>query len=469
MIETGDAQGASDLASQMISEEYENAEIFEIAGTAAEKLGRIEDAVRYRQLAFRRDPAKATTAISVLDHYMAAGDSELYDAWLAEVVEVLEDRGDATLAGGLAEWAISRGEAYALGRALTVVASKDPGVLPRLIEEAARAKMYDALPSIALMLAGMPSVAEKTARPLRSVAQTWAETAEKLLGDGSAREAHALAAACLAVQPNQKVARRITRTVVDGLWADVQAGGGDAAVVALCDAAGDMVYERRAIALRYSRALVKVGRASDAQAVAARLHALAPDDVDAIANHAYAAAINGNFRVALELYGDLSQRSSDQRVRFENRIRAFISTAGVRGVRYIRGLLADGRFDDAVATCHLLQKYALLPQQQMASETARALRAMRVYLRRLDEHEAGSREILAIVTLMLSLAPDDPRLLRRAGIEHMNTEEFGRALEYWRRLEAVWPDVQSATNNIQRCEILAKRTARQSRAVSLAA
>jgi tetratricopeptide (TPR) repeat protein len=469
LIETGDAQGAFDLASQMIGDEYENAEIFEIAGTAAEKLGRVEDAVRYRQLAFRRDPASAGAAVSVLDYYKAAGDSELYDAWLAEVVEVLEDRGDATLAGGLAEWAISRREGYALGRALAVVARKDAGVLPRLIEEAARAEMYGALPGITLMLAGTPSVAEKTARPLRSVAQTWAETAENLLDAGRARDAHALAAACLAVQPNQKVARQISRTVVDRLWADVQAGGGDAAVVALCDAAGDMVYGRRSIALRYSRALVKVGRSNDAQAVAARLHALASNDVDAIANHAYMAALNGDFRVALELYGGLSQRSSDETVRYQNRIQAFISTAGVRGVRYIRTVVAAGRFEDAVATCHLLQKYVLLPQQQISSETARTLSALRVHLRQLDEHEASSREVLEIVTLMLSLAPDDPRLLRRAGIEHMNTEEFERALEFWRRLEAVWPDVQSATNNIQRCEILAKRTVRQSRAVSLAA
>jgi len=469
LLETGDPQGAFDLASQMIGDEYENAEIFEIAGTAAEKLGRVEEAVRYRQLAFRRDPANVETAVSVLDHYKAAGHSELYEAWLAEVIEVLEDCGDAILAGELAEWAISRRETYALDRALGIVASKDANVLARLIEEAARAELYGALPSIALMLSATPSVAEKTVRPLRSVAQTWAETAEKLLGEGRSREAHALSAACLAVQPNQKLARRISRTVVDRLWADIQAGGGDAAVVALCDAAGDMVYERRSIALRYSRALVKVGRPSDAEAIAARQHALAPNDVDAIANYAYTAALNGNFRIALERYGELSQRSSDQTVRYDNRIRAFFATAGVRGVRYVRSALAHGRFEDAVATCQLLKEHALLPEERIATETARALRAMRMYLRQLDEHEAGSREVLEIVTLMLSLAPDDPRLLRRAGIELMNTEEFDRALAVWRRLEAVWPDVQSTTNNIQRCEILAKRPARQSRAVSLAA
>jgi tetratricopeptide (TPR) repeat protein len=101
------------------------------------------------------------------------------------------------------------------------------------------------------------------------------------------------------------------------------------------------------------------------------------------------------------------------------------------------------------------------------------LSALRVHLRQFDEAEAASDEVLHIVTLMLDLAPNDARLLRRAGIEYMKCEQFEQALEYWRRLEALSPDLQSAANNIHRCEILAARQARRSRGgrvvVSLAA
>ena len=86
---------------------------------------------------------------------------------------------------------------------------------------------------------------------------------------------------------------------------------------------------------------------------------------------------------------------------------------------------------------------------------------------------ALASEIIEVLALMLDLAPDDPRLLRRAGIEYMKVEDFERAMGYWRRLESVSPDLQSAANNIQRCEVLAARQARRSRvrpvAVSLAA
>jgi tetratricopeptide (TPR) repeat protein len=473
LIETGDAQGALDLASQMLGDEYESAEIYEIAGRAADQLSRPEEAVRYRKLAFRRDPSIRDTAIPVLDHYKVSGESELYDAWLAEVVEVLENRGDAALASGLAEWAISRQEEYALGRALAVIAQKDPGLLPALIEEASRVGMYSALTILAGLLAGMPDLAEKAARPLRGLAQTWAETAQELLGQGRVRDAHVFASACLAVHPTHSIARSVRRAVVDALWTDVQAARGERALVDLCDEAGDIIYDRRSIGLLYSRALAKVDRVADAERVARNMHAAAPDDVDVSANYAMLAAQNGNFRTALHLYGGLSELSSDSTERYQNRINAFISTAGPKGVRYLRSLLAESRFDDAVATYRLLEHYASLPQQQFESEGARILSAMRVHLRQLDEEEAGSREVLDILALMLSLAPAEPRLLRRAGIEYMKVEEFERAMDFWRRLEAVSPDLQSAANNIQRCEILAARQARKSRsrpvAVSLAA
>jgi Flp pilus assembly protein TadD len=472
-IETGHPAGALEVASQMLGEEYQNAEIYEVAGRAAEQLGRADDAVRYRKLAFRRDPTTRGTAIPVLEHYKSTGKLELYEAWLAEVMEVLEEREDAVLASSLAEWAIARREDDALGRALAIVAQKDAGMLPGLIEEASRVGMYSALTTLAMLVAEIPGLVERAAKPLRGLAQNWADTAQLRLDEGNIREAHLFAAACVAVHPNHSAARTVRRAVVDALWKEVQSARDEQQVVALCDVGGDIIYDRRSIGLLYSRALARVGRVGDAEAVARKMHERAPEDIDIAANFAILAAMNGSFRTALELYGGLSEKDSELIERYENRMQAFMATAGAKGVRYMRITVADGQYKDAVATCELLQKYALLASEQITSEGGRILSALRAHLRQLDEQEAGSREILDVLTLMLSLAPDDPRLLRRAGIEYMNAEQFERALEFWRRLETVSPEMQSARNNIQRCEILARRQARKlgtrRSAVSLAA
>jgi Flp pilus assembly protein TadD len=261
--------------------------------------------------------------------------------------------------------------------------------------------------------------------------------------------------------------------VVDALRQDIQGAEDDEGLVALCDEAGDIVYDRRSIALQYTRALAKVGRLADAEAVVRNMHIAAPDDIDILANYAMIAAQNGNFRLALELYGRLSEMSTDSTERYHHRIEAFLSSAGRRGIRYVRGMVAAGQFDNAVTTYRLLSAFTLLPQQQLAEEATRILSGLRVHLRRLDEEEASSHEILDVITLMLNLAPDDPRVLRRAGLEYMKVEEFQKALDFWRRLQAVSPDAQSAANIINRCEILAARQSRQGRAkpvaVSLAA
>ena len=473
LIETGDAEGALELASQMIGDEYEKAEIYEIAGRAADELNRPEAAVRYRKLAFRLDPTTRGAATSVLEHYKSAGETELYETWLREVLDALDSRGDAALAVGLAEWAMQRREEDALARALLVVANKDPGLFPALVEEATRVEMASPLTSIAAPLMASPALPDKVTRTLRALAQTWAELAQQALADGRTRDAHGLAIASLAVQPNQAIARTVRRAVADALWSDVHAAATDAEVVELCEAAGDTIYGQRSIPLMYARALANVGRVEDAEDIARKMHISAPDDVDASANYARLAALNGDFLVALRIYGSLSHLNPETTQRYQNRIQAFMSRAGPKGVRHVRSLAGEDRYTEALATYRLLEKYGSLPEKQFAAEGARLLSSLRIHLRQLDEDEAPASEIIEVLSLMLELAPDDPRLLRRAGIEYMKVEDFERAMEFWRRLESIAPDLQSAVNNIQRCEILAARQARRNRvrpvAVSLAA
>ena len=461
LIETGDPEGALSLASQMISDEYENVEIYETAGRAAEELNRPEEAVRYRKLAFRLDPSNYSTGVWVLDHYHASAERELYELWLREVLELLDERGDAALASGLAEWAITRREEQALARALIALAQKDIGLLPAFIEEAARIEAHGALAAVAVSLARTPSLAESASRALRSTAQDWAERARSLVAEGCDQDAYAFAAACLAVQENNAVARKAQRIVLDRLWAAVQeAKEQDAAVIALCESAGEMIYERRNIALLFSRALMREGRPADAQEVARRLHEIMPKDVDAWASHAHLAGQNGDFPTALELYGGLAKQSAESIARYSDRIHAFLASAGGKGLRHIRAAMADQRFDEAFATYRLLERYSDLPQKQLETEAHRMLSSLRAHLRQLDEDDAAPADTLQIAKLMLSLAPDDAHALRRSALDCMKMQDFDEAKRFWQRLEEVSPDLKSAALNVQRCEVLARRQAR---------
>lgn len=462
LLETGDAAGALAIAGQLLADEYENVEIYEIAGRASDLLGQQRDAVKFRKLAFRLDHSNYANATSVLDYYRSANEGGKYDAWLAEVLELLESSGDKLLARGLTEWAIEQREERVFAHALVVLARNDMIMLPALIDDSARVGMHAAMASVAGTIAAMPDLTDKTARALRGRAQSWAEDASLLLEAGRAREAYSFAKACLSVMRSNGVARKVQRSVLERLRQQMDAAQSDAETIALCAAAGDMIYDRRAIAVLYARALMKEGQLSESQLVSKRIYESDPEDVDARASYASISSMNGDFATALALYGELAGEASDRVERFRPRIERFLASAGAKGVRHIREMLAQGQFEQAIVTARLLEEYANVPDA-LAAEMQRIRSKLRSRLRQLDEAMGHDGEAQHVLELMLSISPNDPSVVRRAALEAMKLQDFNRAIDLWQRLERLSPGLKSAINNLQRSQTLARRQARQTR------
>jgi hypothetical protein len=190
--------------------------------------------------------------------------------------------------------------------------------------------------------------------------------------------------------------------------------------------------------------------------------AAAPGSIDARANLAHIAGLNGDFLTALQLYIGLAAEPGEIAARHQVRIERFLAAAGTRGVRQIRALLADRRNAEAVAIWQLLSRREGL-EGAMATEAMRIRSALRGQLRQLDDEEddrSNAGGLLAILDHLLSVAPEDVTVLRRAALAAMKQQEFEKAVEYWQRLDSVTPGLQEIAVYMERCTVRARRQAR---------
>ena len=404
LLETGDAAGALATTGQLLADEYENDEIYAIAGSAAERLGDVEQALLYRKLAFRLDPANHAAALAVLSGYRETGGADLFAAWLDELFEVVESRGDVRLALAIGQWAMSCRDGALLSRVLLVVARNDVAQLFVVIEEAIQFDMALALLDAAQVVAELPDLPGKAVRALGQLAQAWALAARRALEADQLPQAHSLAQRSLALVPGNPAARRVERASVVALVGKLRAATGDAAIIALCEAAGDMIYERRVMASLLARALVNQGRQIEAQEVARRIHAREPDDIEVRAECAMIAANSGNFVGALEMYGELAREPADAILRHETRIYRFLATAAQKGLRYARQLAGHGQFEQAMSVFDLIDRY-LSVQSAVARERDRTFGAMRAIVR--DAQAAGGDAASARMPVLRTLIQHD--------------------------------------------------------------
>lgn len=462
--ETGNLEGALAIARTLIADEYDDADVFEAAAFAADNLGLVQEAMAYRKLAFRLEPQRHRAATQVLDHYRVRNDEAQLQAWLHEILTVMEAEGGALLARAMAEWAVAARKPDAIGRALVALASHDMGVLPNLFEEVAAAGLQlEIAPAIAT-IAAMPEVTDRVLRVLRRIAAGWGTESEALLAAGRWREAYSVARACIAVTRNNGIANRVSRGALDRMRMLVLKArncGDNAEIARLCEESGELVFLRRDVAIAYVRALSDLNRLAEAQEVAQHLEHVDPDNIDIRATHAQIAAGNGDFQTALALFGALAEESPESTARHRTRIDRFLSSAAAKGVRHVRIKAADGLFEDAIATCRLLHKYTDAGAR-IDAELQRLLVLLRAELRALEDEDDGG-EALRILNLMLSIAPSDPVLLRRAAFAAMKVQDFGRAISYWRNLEEALPGLDSTARNIHRCEVLLERQSRKAR------
>lgn len=459
--ETGDAQQAIAIADRLLTDEYESIEIYEIASLAAERIGQTDAALRYGKLAFRLDSTHHHFATRVLDHYLDAGETELFASWHAEVLARLAASANVPLARALAEWAVGRRDEAIFREAIMIVARSEIRSAGRLVEEADAQGMRTAAAEVMVDIASLPNIDGALLRNFRILAERWAATCESLLEEGRIGDAFALASACKTVLPKNKDARRVERNVVLFLRDKIRAAqvrGDHDAVIALGASAGRMLYRRHEIAVAYARSLLAAGRGHEALEVAQQGGEAFPDNIDLQGVTAHIAASIGEMALALRLYGALRDVSDPAAKRYQDRGEKFFERASRTGIKLVRALVATGDYEQAIELCRLLETYTEA-RERISVELLKLRRVLRTRLREIEEEEDTGVETARVLRLMLEINPGDPSTLRRAALEAMKLQDFEGALGYWRELDLVSPGLESTANNINRCQIYVQRQA----------
>jgi tetratricopeptide (TPR) repeat protein len=468
--EAGDAVKAVEIADRLLADEYETIEVYEIAGLAAERLGRQDDAVRYGKLAFRLDQSQHRFATRVLDHYIASDEADKFDNWHSEIGDRLAANPDVAMARALAEWSIVRRDEAMFRSAIMVVARGEMRSAVRLVEEAVSQGMLTAAAEMIVAIAALPNVDGNVMRNFRVVAEKWAGTCDALLAEGRIGDAFALATACQTVLPKNKDARRIERNVVLHLRDKIraaQAVGDHEAVIAMGEAAGRMLYRRYEIAAAYARSLLASGRGREALDIAQQGCAAFPENIDLRGLSAQIAASLGDVAMGLQLYGDLRLSTEPSAERYRARGDRFFEKIERTGPRLVRALVASGEYEQAISLAALITTHTAA-QERISVELLKLRRVLRARLRELDEEEDTGREPMRVLQLMLAIMPNEASTLRRAALESMKLQDFEAAQGYWRELDRVSPGLPSTAHNIKRCEIYAQRQAARANSVRTA-
>lgn len=459
--QAGNAVRAVEIADRLLADEYETIEVYEIAGLAAERLGRVDDAVRYGKLAFRLDQSHHRFATRVLDHYIETGETDMLLNWQGEICSRLAAKPNVPLARALAEWSIVRHDEAMFRTSIMVVADSELRSVVRLVEEAVSQGMLTAAAEAIVAIAEAPAGDHNVMRNFRIVAENWPATCDEMLVEGKIGDAFALATACKAVLPKNKDARRIERNVILHLRDKIRASqtqGDHLSVIAMGEAAGRMLYRRHEIAAAYARSLLAVGRGREALDIAQQACTAFPENIGLRGIYAHIAASIGEISLALKLYGELRTAEGPSAERYRDRGQRFFSNAERTGPRLVRALVATGDYEDAVELCNLLSEQTTA-KERIAVELLKLRRVLRTRLRELDEEEDTGGEPMRILNLMLTIMPDEASTLRRAALEAMKLQDFDSAINFWVALERVSPGLQSTENNINRCKIFAQRQA----------
>ncbi|MDF8332083.1 hypothetical protein [Novosphingobium cyanobacteriorum] len=463
LLETGDNAGALALARQMLADEYENEHIYEAAGRAAEGLGELDEAIRYRKLAFRLDPTNHAAGLAVLNAYRTRANLENFQPWLEELITLTEAAGNAASAKALAEWALGQRERDVLGRALLVLARKDMAYLPSLIEDIVASGMEEAMVSTAAAIGALPNLTDKTSKTLGQLAVVWAEKAVAHLAEERFLDAHTFSSACLSMQPRNTTAIKVQRAVVNELRTQVRAARGDGAkILALVEDAGELVLQHKSLAMPFAAALVDQQRLAEAEDVYLRLLRNAPDDHEIATSYAQTASLNGNYHIALETFGRLSELTEDPGLWVTKRVQRFMDIARTRGLRQVKLLTGEERFAEAIKVARLLQRYAGAGERA-EEELGRVRKTLRAYLRRLEDDGLTPETALRVLEMMLSIEPNDASALRRAALEAMKVQDYAKALDFWERLDVLMPDNATVQQSIKRCHIYLHRQGKGAR------
>jgi len=456
---------ALELAEGLLGDEYESRAIYQCAATASEQLGRTEVALNHWKQAFRHDRSDLNAALKGLSLLSQMNLADQLGAWREEVLE----HGGLSANGAfeIGRWALDNRDEELMSKVFGAIVEIDFNRAEDLFNSIVAAGMFKAAATCLVVLAG--SEDSQHARQREQLISRVSKLAAELLSKGEARSAYKLADAVLKVKVD-RLSERTKRAAESHFRKTIReayrANNYQAAIDTWRDARA-IVSQAADTALVVALSLHKLDRSVEALALLLRARDMAPTDVPVLRWVGRIASAIGRYEIALPSYAALMRSVDPAAAAYAAEIEKFFATADRRALKQLREAINAGEFELALELGDLLRD-DIGDRQRLENELHRVNRMLRIQLREIEKGDTEEDERERVLSLLLTMDPDDAPVLRRAALEMMRQLRFRDAAELWTRLDRIAPGTESTTRNLERCRILAARQDKSSSAGKLA-
>lgn len=456
---------AIEVAEGLIGDEFESGTIYQCAATACEQLGRTEEALNHWKQAFRHDRSNLNAALRGLALLSKLGIADQLGTWREEVLE--HARNSTTGASDTAKWALQNRDEELLSKVFGGIVQRDYVRAEELLNEIARAGLARAETACITQLLQHDDPA--TARQRQQLAARSGKLAAELLAAGDIKSAHVLADAVLQARPDRIAdrTRRVAQSHYRKAIREAHVRKDYPAVVAIWEEAGSILREAPDAMVIAAQSLHRLEHNDAALRLLMKARELAPEDVSAMRWLGRIAAIQGRYDIALPSYAELRRSNDPAAEKFSAEADRFFATADRRALKQLREAVTAGEFELALELGEMLRD-DIGDRERLEHELARVNRLLRVQLREIEKGDAEEDGRERVLSLLLTMQPDDAAILRRAALEMMRQLKFREAAELWARVDRVAPGTESNVRNLERCRILAARQEKSSTAGNLA-
>jgi tetratricopeptide (TPR) repeat protein len=466
LFNCGEEEAALKVAENLIGDEYEGANIYRIASAAAEKLGRMAEAILYAKQAFRFDRTDLPSALKALRLLGGYGKADAISEWRGEILESLFHSSTAAFEVGL--WAVENRDDTLFAAAVRAIGTSDKIGTIELLERASDSGMVCGVAE-SIDIAATLGRLDRTVSQRRAAIVAWLyEEALRLFEQGQPDVAYRAAVALANLEDGKdsqfrvgnfarragRLMRLIERNMRIAIRDAFKRGDSDE-VVRLGKEATQVLHCEPDAAVLVARSLQSIDQAQDALELLRSVQRLNPNHFGVRRWTARSAAQAGDYATALNLYGELDR--TDPRLAHANaEADRFFATAERRGLKQLRVLLDADRDDEAFELISALRAHTNAGVA-CDRELSRKHRNLRARLIEIEQGEGDLDDREAILRLMLRIKPGDTSALRRLALDCMRQLRFAEAAEIWDALRALSPDDRAAERKRERCDILAKR------------
>lgn len=467
LTEIGDYSRARKVAENLISDEFENAEIYRDAATAAEQTGQVEEAVGFAKQAFRKDRDDLASALHALVLLIQTGQSEVAEEWRKEILENIGTAGSGAFEVGM--WAVREGDQDLLTAVLPSVAAVDKGAVIDLLEDAFKAGMTRAVADAVLLAAALGRLSRSLAERRSALYGQLLAEGEALLKAHQTADAFAIARSIVALEDVSStqiatvrlatLGRRLMRFIVNDVRLSIRDAYKRRAsdeVLRAGERAGHMLLDHVDIAIIVARTLRSSGRTKEALELMKQTQSQNPDSFAAARWTARLAASESDYTTALLMYDKLRRSSDPELQTISSEVEEFFGVSEGRALRKLRQLVVHEEYDDALALAQAFRE-VYGPHERVERELRRMHRALRLRLMAINEEDGEAEDREPILRRIILLRPADPAPLRDLARELMRQYRFAEAAEAWTRLHALDPRNVEVVRSRDRCVKMAER------------